>query len=303
MPRKPCLDNTASPVYNKDTSVWSFRVHVDCWDMVSSRVSDPIILATNWCRILIALNGSSFHRTLSRKQLDTPFLLLPRSSKHDTKGNYRRLSLETHDSFDGLEVELALPKLLAKHSPIPIDQLGIAQAREGTVILPNNNRDAFSRLPRELLQLVFQNLATSDLLNLRLASRTVSLASGVENLPRSFWFSRFTPSFEMGFALPTRIDEDLDWRGLYFLIRRACKQGSQIPAPQRGASLIARLIKRKYWWERFEMVVNLCGSRKPGGAEIVRGHIPGAASSSGSGAIYQSGLPHVSKNVLEQRAG
>lgn len=154
-PRKPCHDSTASPVYNKNTLVWTFRVHVDCWDLVSGRVSDPIILATNWCRVLTALNRSLFHCTLSRRQFDTPLLLLSRASKHDTKENYRRLSLETLDSFDGLEPELTLSKLPTKHSPIPLNQLGIAKFQERSFHLAKHNRDPFSTLPKNFYSSFF----------------------------------------------------------------------------------------------------------------------------------------------------
>lgn len=49
----------------------------------------------------------------------------------------------------------------------------------------------------------------------------------------------------MGFALPTRIDEDLDWRGLYFLIRYACKQGAHISPSQRGGRCDCKINQEK----------------------------------------------------------
>ncbi|KAK4162878.1 hypothetical protein QBC43DRAFT_71192 [Cladorrhinum sp. PSN259] len=282
-PRKSCYDTNTSPIYNGTTHTWTFRVHFDCWEMISSRVSDPIVLATNWSKTLITLNWKATPLGFLRTYSDIPsFAFSPLSSPHKKRQTYRRLSLETLDSFEGLETELGLSQLPTNNSPIPLDKLGVLNNN------PNQHRqisycsstsmkrsDAFLGLPQELQQHIIHFLPTTDLLNLRLASRPMARVSTLEALPRSFWFSRFTPAFEVGFALPARFDADLDWRGLYFLIRGACNEGSALIAPaKRKHSLIARLIKRKYWWERLGGVVELCGSQNAGQTGVVGDNIP-----------------------------
>ncbi|KAK3995315.1 hypothetical protein QBC44DRAFT_234261 [Cladorrhinum sp. PSN332] len=272
--RKRCYDTVPSPAYSHATHRWTFRVHVDCWDLVSSRVSDPTVLATNWCRALITMNWKYTYLGLLPTHSNSPRLLLSQISPDKKTKNYRRLSLEILESFDGLQVELRLPQLPTNRLPIPLDQLGLSTLNQVALSSISNCNDPFSGLPQALLQQIIQSLPTSDLLNLRLASKPMAQVSTLDALPRSFWLSRFTPPFEMGFALPARFDQNLDWRGLYFLIRNACKvygRTTSNPA-QRNGSSVARLAKRKYWWERLEGVVELCGRQKPRGTVIKMAH-------------------------------
>ena len=61
-------------------------------------------------------------------------------------------------------------------------------------------QDVFRSLPNELAVLIFEQLASPDLCNLRLASRHVAALSGPNVLPQEFWASRFWPGHEMGFV-------------------------------------------------------------------------------------------------------
>ncbi|KAL2174986.1 uncharacterized protein P884DRAFT_271821 [Thermothelomyces heterothallicus CBS 202.75] len=110
-----------------------------------------------------------------------------------------------------------------------------------------------------MLQLVIQQKPTSDLASPRLASRAVAPASRIADLPQAFWRGLFAPPFEMGFALPRRADADLDWRAMYFLIRRALARHCVV-VPRMESPLMARLARRRYWWERLGRVAEMEGT-------------------------------------------
>ncbi|KAL2257236.1 hypothetical protein VTK26DRAFT_453 [Humicola hyalothermophila] len=260
------LDSSGHPhvfdePFNQATQTWTFRVHADCWDLVACRVSNPIALATTWCKALISLNRNANPSSPTLDPHDSPTLLLP-GAKPSGKKNYRRLSLSRLESFDGLAAELGLERLPTVHHPVPLADLSLPpSSRLGGHRPQQAVNDVFAALPTEILQQILRSAFTRDLLNLRFASRAVARASHLEALPRSFWFSRFTPPFEMGFALPERSGPDLDWRALYFLIRRALlrrEEGTLPPLPgSRAGSCLARLAKRGYWWERLSGVYEL----------------------------------------------
>lgn len=83
--------------------------------------------------------------------------------------------------------------------------------------------DYFSRLPDELIQEIFTNLSIQDLMCARLASRAIAHASTIYVLGQSFWKSRFSVDFEMGFAssLTIQTAHPFDWRSRYFIIKAA----------------------------------------------------------------------------------
>lgn len=74
--------------------------------------------------------------------------------------------------------------------------------------------DAFSRLPTGVIHLLLSWLPCDDIRHLRLASKSIASVSNSNSLPQSFWRSRFSRNFEMGFALPILTDGHQDWRSL-----------------------------------------------------------------------------------------
>ncbi|KAK4243320.1 hypothetical protein C7999DRAFT_18313 [Corynascus novoguineensis] len=244
------------PVYDKASESWTFHVHADCWELVSCRAPDPIACATAFCRLLISTDRCSdklYH--VSRAYVSA------RGSARSATGNgrnSRRVSMRRLESFDGLEAELGLDHLPTVHEPVSLEQLGVyAPPLTRNIAWPSKAaKDPFSSLPTEIVQHIIEHTPTSDLLNLRLASRAVACISGPAHLPRSFWRSRFVPPFEMGFALAERVDERLDWRAMYFLLKRALRRQCVV-YPRMESPLLTRLAKRRFWWERLERVTQM----------------------------------------------
>ncbi|KAL2171244.1 hypothetical protein VTG60DRAFT_3350 [Thermothelomyces hinnuleus] len=265
------LTTQRCPVYNQTTKTWTFRVHADCWELVACRAPDPVACATVFCRSLLSADWC-FDTTCP----------IPRAHARTRKPachgrNCRRVSMRRLESFDGLEAELGLDRLPTVHDPVSLEQLGVhtlhtppstynAAAAAAAAAATTRNRpgkaaagDPFSVLPPQMLQLVIQHTPTSDLASVRLASGAVARVSRIADLPQAFWRSRFAPPFEMGFALPQRADADLDWRAMYFLIRRALARHCVV-VPRMESPLMARLAKRRYWWERLGRVAKMEGT-------------------------------------------
>ncbi|KAL2162226.1 hypothetical protein VTH06DRAFT_7139 [Thermothelomyces fergusii] len=255
------------PVYNPKTGTWTFAVHADCWELMACRAPDPAACAAVFCRSLLSTDWC----------FDTS-CPIPRAHERVRKPtchggrNCRRVSMRRLESFDSLEAELGLDRLPRVDDPVSLERLGVrtsltpppaatstSTTRNGPKEAAAAGNDPFSVLPTEMLQLIVQHTPTSDLGSLRLASRAVARVSRVADLPQAFWRSRFAPPFEMGFALPQRADADLDWRAMYFLIRRALARHC-IVVPRTDSPLMARLAKRRYWWERLGRVAETEGT-------------------------------------------
>lgn len=115
-------------------------------------------------------------------------------------------------SYENLAPELGLTHLPTFREVIPLSRLDLYTPEHTSHLQTDSRQDVFSNLPEEILQHIFQFTRTGDLVNFRLASRTVAYVSRLAALPRDFWFSRFQPSFEFSFALPSEIDRGQDWR-------------------------------------------------------------------------------------------
>ena len=76
--------------------------------------------------------------------------------------------------------------------------------------------DIFSRLPRELLLCILPHVDFKDLPSLRLASRTVAAVSSLDQLPTSYWKTRFLNAYP--YAVPTTLGEAPNWRALCFVM-------------------------------------------------------------------------------------
>jgi hypothetical protein len=255
---KPLLDRELHgirPLFDKATGTWTFRVHADCWELVACRVSDPVACATTWAK------------TLSSGNWDIPSLVArmphtfpqPEAMTPCRGRNFRRASMQRLESFDALAQDLNLDCLPTVHDPISLEKLGREHLDlTSGLTWPSQETDPLSVLPEEILEQIIEYTPTADLLNLRLASKAIACISQLPRLPRSFWRSRFTPPHELGFALPEQVDEDVDWRYMYFLLKPALRKYCRIvPTTELTCPAMSRLGKRYYWWERLKGVVEM----------------------------------------------
>lgn len=90
-------------------------------------------------------------------------------------------------------------------------------------------KDPFGRLPPEMLDLLFVELASTDLCSLRLASKAVANLSSPDHLSQSFWESRFTDGFEMESFFTCRPHHahrrEIDWQALYSVVKKCLAEG------------------------------------------------------------------------------
>ena len=240
------LKTIMDPVYSQTGRKWNFRVHADCWELVESRADNIQSCALAWCKALAALNWNFAPFRPGMSRYDLPRLLL--ATNMPCKKNYRKLDMQRLPSYEHLAPELGLTHLPTFREVIPLSRFNLYTPDHKSLLHTDTRRDVFSNLPEEILQHIFRFTRTGDLINFRLASRAVAYVSRLTALPQNFWFSRFLPSFEFSFALPSVVDRDQDWRGLYFLIRKALKSPELSPEPE---SPLSRLTKRKHWWNRF----------------------------------------------------
>ncbi|KAM7207313.1 hypothetical protein V8F20_002375, partial [Naviculisporaceae sp. PSN 640] len=262
------------PVYCSDSQKWTFRVHADCWDLVESRTEPGNVksLALSWCQALASLNWNFTTLAPGMGRYDLPRLLLSAElptklerGKRYSEARNMRLGIQRLVNFEELASELGLSNS-KRAVPLSLSRLNLYTLPEQTSLQFTSTssrtsimRDIFSYLPHEILQQIILYTKTTDLVNFRLASRAVAYISRLEALPRSFWFSRFLPGFELSFALPVEIHKtrDIDWRGLYFLIRKALNN-PDVVGGARESSALSRLARRKYWSDRFAGVSELC---------------------------------------------
>ncbi|KAK2783590.1 hypothetical protein FQN53_009135 [Emmonsiellopsis sp. PD_33] len=92
----------------------------------------------------------------------------------------------------------------------------------------------FERLPVEIIHLIFELLSTSDVRNIRLVSRRLADVAMVEELPQSFWRSRFYPDQEMGFTsvlLPHYSTlRETSWKDKYISFQAALRIPNRFPS-------------------------------------------------------------------------
>ena len=201
---------------------WIFNFHSACWDLLLDRVLDPYgpdrseEVARNLFDLLYCLPfdrhrtpifGHDFGGALRFRDVLGP----PPIQKYITLGCSFML-------FDPLETGAAAMESVAEIR-VPDIFFSPATPYAGEDV-PG---DVFSHLPNELALLMLSHLASSDVANLRLASRTIAHISHPAHLPQSFWESRFIGDFEMGYFFcgidwPER-RSDVDWRSLYGRLR------------------------------------------------------------------------------------
>ncbi|KAI9773626.1 MAG: hypothetical protein M1840_006900 [Geoglossum simile] len=81
--------------------------------------------------------------------------------------------------------------------------------------------DPFWILPYELTSKILLHLPSTDILNLRLSFRKITLTK----LPMKFWKSKFWPRNELGFAKSLCCPKTCTWENWYVFVREQCKSG------------------------------------------------------------------------------
>lgn len=115
-----------------------------------------------------------------------------------------------------------------------------------------SSQDAFSKFPSNVLHTILSSLSTKDVCHSRLASRVIAVASGEDDLPQTFWASRFNTDREMGFVFahqPVPTEPPVhDWHQLY----RSCKRALRFGTYCRGLRT-----RRRIWLSILEFAVTL----------------------------------------------
>ncbi|KAM7202492.1 hypothetical protein V8F33_002712, partial [Rhypophila sp. PSN 637] len=248
---------------------WAFSVHADCWDMVGCSTDNIEAFALTWCHALVSLNWAFSRRWAHPKirhhwHLQIMLLERPRdggTTEQSYPGIWRLSDIQA--LVDVLEPDV----LRSGRDRLPLERFDIYPQlhKSATLLGPYKDlperemrrRDIFSTLPEEILQQIFQYTQKADLLKFRLASRTVAYVSRVEALPQHFWFSRFCPGFELSLVLPSTYPRFPDWRGMYFLIRRALRRAEANGMGGEDYSALEGLMCRKDWARRFAPVLEL----------------------------------------------
>lgn len=219
---------------------WIFNFHSACWDLLLDRVlgsqstdrSDEVarhLFDLLYClpfdRHRTPVFGHDFGGALRFRDVLGP----PPIQKYISLGCAFML-------FDPLEADAFATSSLAT-LPVP-DIFSTAATPYVGAGAPG---DIFARFPNELALLMLSHLASADVSNLRLSSRTIAHISHPAQLPQSFWESRFTGDFEMGFFFSGSVwperRSDVDWRSLYGRLKMAD-----------GARLTPHLRNRRRIW-------------------------------------------------------
>jgi hypothetical protein len=106
---------------------------------------------------------------------------------------------------------------------------------------PLSGYNMLSALPIEVLFLILSLLPSANIQQLRSASRHIALITGPASLPQSFWRSRFSADFEMGFAAPNKVVGNQNWRDAYFTLKHVLGDPSN--------SISARARNRRRIWK------------------------------------------------------
>ncbi|KAF4953028.1 hypothetical protein FGADI_6298 [Fusarium gaditjirri] len=196
--------------YSPPTGTWTFAFHEVCWQLLFRKVSlskdnqaEPQPIAELLFRLLYCLPYDRF-------KVPCP--------NHDFGGalKFWKSPLILPDLWNFL---LADPSVLTLGST--------TQATKDISELPHTTSefrvsdDVFARLSPEVVHLVITVMESTDLCNLRLASKFVSKLTSPDHISQDFWKSRFSVDREMGFfpsdnklCLPS--GSKVNWRTLYF---------------------------------------------------------------------------------------
>ncbi|KAJ9355088.1 hypothetical protein DTO280E4_6602 [Paecilomyces variotii] len=224
--------------YDPDHFVWSFTFHAACWEILRERTSCSladtgqlatllfyILYCTTWNETNFIRSGHDFGGATNFQDCDRRDDPL----REMVSRGYIYYALDP-SRFAGIDD--IIHYLGPVHVPPKHHNKAIASEEVSSL-------DVFAKLPMEIIHLILTWMPPNDIQNLRLASRSVSMRSSVDALSQFFWRSRFSPDFEMGFALPTHLGNHYDWRSLYFGIKHALRTPQFFP----------RLENRKRIWQ------------------------------------------------------
>ncbi|RYP59540.1 hypothetical protein DL770_010173 [Monosporascus sp. CRB-9-2] len=222
----------AQPVFNSSREYWCYVVHDACWELLRDRIDPGRQMPTDTiARHLFAL--------LYNTPTNGEGTLVP---GHDY-GGAAQFQLPSRYGYFTVVDSSGLPYLTGD----PREELQrdedcmreAIQAMSAPFNLPGmslgnySDSDVFCSLPNEVVMHIVEYLPSSDVVNIRLASRYVADTSSPNLLPQEFWASRFWPGSEMGFVFAQpfcpRPSKLVDWRLLYIKAKATLSNPEPFP--------------------------------------------------------------------------
>ncbi|KAI1079606.1 hypothetical protein F5B20DRAFT_542924 [Whalleya microplaca] len=212
-----------------------FVVHDACWELLRDRIDPSRRLPVNTLakHLFTLLYNTPINSAYSMADRGSAFNLKP---QHDfghaaqfqrmtAYGYHTRVTGSAYSWITGNPSEEFQPEdetledaMPALNAPFTLPEMALGIYSDS---------DPFYLLPSELIALILAVLPSSDLCNLRLASRYVADESKPRLLPPRFWSSRFDADQEMGFVFANSLvpgpTEPADWRMLYLKAKAAIR--------------------------------------------------------------------------------
>ncbi|KAH7037521.1 uncharacterized protein B0I36DRAFT_67283 [Microdochium trichocladiopsis] len=238
-------------LYNSSRSYWCFPIHDSCWHFLWDKVSScnrEDVPQEALARHLFAIfyntpihaydqlmpghdyGGAAGLRQITRRQ---GYYYQVRASQYPYLiGNpHEALQTDEHclwEAVQAIAVPFNRPEVHLRDRVAVAGETGGAAAE-----VDGADDDPFTRLPYEVVVIVFTYLPSVDMCKLRLASRAAAHISSPQRLPQAFWRSRFDPEFEMGFvfagASRQTTKAQMDWRDLYVKARATLSEFELFP--------------------------------------------------------------------------
>lgn len=192
---------------------WAFGVHDACWQMLRLRVG-------GWHERQLII--SVFHQLLCVPCIE--------SSSFDFGHDYDGAS-QTHKRM-GPPMPINHGSVLyADPHAVPlmvISEPAMPQSLTSFDYLQGASCHAFGPLSMELIHEILSYLSRKEVAALRLVSRALASIAAVENLPQSYWRSRFLLGQEADFIFPD-LTERRDWRGFFLALNKLLRHGGTLP--------------------------------------------------------------------------
>ncbi|KAJ0425254.1 hypothetical protein BJY00DRAFT_204588 [Aspergillus carlsbadensis] len=228
-----------TPFHDLEADSWCFTFHASCWDILLERVPEgrsnvarfstvffQALFCTSWGRYRYIRPGHDFG---GASQFQKP---VGNTVRNITDQGFEYLLAQPSRFRDLSEILSSLPQA-PRCSP--------ERSAKRTKLRPLSGSDILSRLPIEVLFLILSLLPSVDIQQLRLASRYIASITDPGSLLQSFWCSRYCADFEMGFAAPTQVVGNQNWRDAYFALRQVLRDASN--------ALSERARNRKRIWK------------------------------------------------------
>ena len=212
----------------------AFLVHDECWEVFLQRISYgrnikeyltdliQIFYRVSYYKEAFACHRhdfGDFYRFWSGDPKDSDEMM-------ETSGlGYVETTPAEYDSMEDLVADLKITCRFMPDSWPAISDAGsdistTDRPISSTYRLPENgNTDPFAKLPPEVIYTLLSWTGSDCIWQLSLASRAIASRAQLDLYPPSFWYSRFMPDFEMGFALPGHVKGSQDWYSLYLMIK------------------------------------------------------------------------------------